>query len=78
MIIFFLWLYRSNMAEPRLSCLPVLMCRQGLIVGELQQLGCILPDPFMQRGIIAKLPLTKRDFTMVLKHRRETHLLRIY
>jgi hypothetical protein len=29
MIIFFLWLYRANMAEPRLSCLLVLMYRQG-------------------------------------------------
>jgi hypothetical protein len=32
MIIFFLCLYRPNIAEPRLSCPLVLMCRQGQIV----------------------------------------------
>jgi hypothetical protein len=31
MITFFLWLYGPNMVEPRLSCLLVLMYRQGQV-----------------------------------------------
>jgi hypothetical protein len=39
-----------------------------LIIGEIHQLGCILPDAFITEGIIAKLPPTWMGFSTALKH----------
>jgi hypothetical protein len=42
-----------------------------LIVRELDQFGCKLPDKFVAGGIIAKLPSTWRDYATSLKHKRQ-------
>jgi hypothetical protein len=39
-------------------------------VKELELLKIVIPDKFMTRRIIAKLPLSWRDFTTTLKHNR--------
>ena len=38
---------------------------------ELEHFSCLLPDKFMADGIIAKLPLSYRDFATSLKHKRQ-------
>jgi hypothetical protein len=40
------------------------------MVKELRLLKIVVPDEFMARGIIAKLPPSWRDFTTALKHKR--------
>jgi hypothetical protein len=40
------------------------------MVKELTLLKIIIPDEFVARGIIAKLPPSWRDFTTALKHKR--------
>jgi hypothetical protein len=40
------------------------------MVKELRLLKIVIPDEFVARGIIAKLPLSWRDFTTALKHKR--------
>jgi hypothetical protein len=40
------------------------------MVKELGLLKIIIPDEFMVRGIIAKLPPLWRDFATALKHKR--------
>jgi hypothetical protein len=42
-----------------------------LLVGELAQFDCVLPNKFGGGGIIAKLPPTWRNFAMALKHKKE-------
>ena len=37
---------------------------------ELEYFPCLLPDKFIAGGIIAKLPLSWRDFATSLKHKR--------
>lgn len=41
-----------------------------LIVRELDQLGCKLPDKFVAGGIITKLPSSWRNYATSLKHKR--------
>jgi hypothetical protein len=38
---------------------------------ELELFPCSLPDKFVASGIIAKLPLSWRDFATSLKHKRQ-------
>jgi hypothetical protein len=40
------------------------------MVKELELLKIIIPDEFVDVGIIVKLPLSWRDFTTALKHKR--------
>jgi hypothetical protein len=40
------------------------------MVKELRLLKIVVPDEFMARGIIAKLPPSWRDFATALKHKR--------
>jgi hypothetical protein len=40
------------------------------MVKELRFLKIVVPDEFVARGIIAKLPPSWRDFTTALKHKR--------
>jgi hypothetical protein len=40
------------------------------MVKELALLNIVVPDEFVVGGIIAKLPLSWRDFTTSLKHKR--------
>jgi hypothetical protein len=40
------------------------------MVKELRLLKIVVPDEFVAGGIIAKLPLSWRDFTTTLKHKR--------
>jgi hypothetical protein len=40
------------------------------MVKELRLLKIVVPDEFVARGIIAKLPLSWRNFTTALKHKR--------
>jgi hypothetical protein len=42
-------------------------------VKELELLKIIVPDEFVARGIIAKLPPSWKDFATTLKHKR-THM----
>ena len=42
-----------------------------LLVGEIAHLGCVLPPKFVAAGVIAKLPVSWRDFATSLKHKRE-------
>jgi len=42
-----------------------------LIVRELDQLGCKLPDKFVAGGIITKLPSSWRNYATSLKHKRQ-------
>ncbi|KAK1679227.1 hypothetical protein QYE76_040075 [Lolium multiflorum] len=41
------------------------------IAKELEVLKCALPDNFVARGIIAKLPPSWRNFAITLKHKRQ-------
>jgi hypothetical protein len=43
------------------------------MVRELEILKIVVPDEFVAGGIISKLPLSWRDFTTTLKHKR-THI----
>lgn len=45
------------------------------IAKELELLKCIVPDKFMARCIIAKLPCSWRNFTIGLKHKRQKILV---
>jgi hypothetical protein len=40
------------------------------MVKELALLKIVVPDKFVARGIIAKFPLSWRDFSTALKHKR--------
>src|SRR6185437_4979491 len=42
-----------------------------VLVKEIELLKCPLPDKFVARCIIAKLPSSWRDFTTILKHKRQ-------